>query len=108
MKLFRRYKTLVQIKEEANALWIIHWCERMTQQYGDTVRDITGKDWKWHHAIFNEQHGWPPTDDKLNTAPSLADNLRAVDWEAGTWPLWVDKEHMLAVKALNETTSTSN
>ena len=65
------------------------WCERMAARFGPTVKDSTGREWTWRHALWREATGRMDMD--KNGPPSTPTNFErevAAAWEAGFWPKW--------------------
>jgi len=66
------------------------WLERMTTRYGCTVYGPAGQRYDWGQALAREVHGENPK--RWPDNPIEEDISRAIRWEAGEWPGWVNRE----------------
>jgi hypothetical protein len=83
--------------------YLIDWISRMANKYDGIVYDHNGKRWDWGQAICREMYGedWMHHEeferiDNLEDTKPVPDEVigRAIEWENGKWPEWVDKVRM--------------
>ena len=70
-----------------NSAAVIEWIDRMQRRFGYWVHGRGGR-WDWGQALCVEMYGtdhrtWPDS-------PADADVQRALAWEQGNWPDWVE------------------
>jgi hypothetical protein len=73
---------------------IFEWVKRMTEKHGPTVRCKTGKTYDWGQALCREQFGelWRNYMLFNNISiPTRKDLERAIEWEEGNIPDWLDQ-----------------
>jgi|APSaa5957512535_1039671.scaffolds.fasta_scaffold84117_3 hypothetical protein len=73
---------------------IVNWAKRMTELYGDTVVSKDGTSYDWGQALCRERFGvnWEDHMVTHNIAIPTRDDLgRALEWEEGEIPDWVNQ-----------------
>ena len=77
-------------KRHHNTMWLIEWIERMSGKYSGIVHGADGRTYDWGQALAREMYGqnWAVLD--IPDDPSDADVRRAIQWERGDWPAWVE------------------
>lgn len=81
-----------------NTKLIMEWIDTMTDRYGGVVYDREGRQYTWGQALLRECLG--PDWAKLSSkdpcdVPSDHHAFRAMKWQAGAWPEWVDRQRMV-------------
>jgi len=72
---------------------ILNWAKRMKEKYGDIVVSKTGDNYDWGEALCREQFGPDWQHYMISndiTIPTKKDLLRAIEWEKGDEPSWVN------------------
>jgi len=86
MDLFAEHKVII--------VGIFEWVKRMTGKYGSIVKTIEGTELDWGQALCREQFGtdWEQYMLQNNiTMPTKADLEKAIEWEEGNIPDWVNQ-----------------
>jgi len=86
--------TELGIDERKRVQIVIDWIGRMAREYGGSVYEKNiYYAWDWGQALCRECYGssW---NDVVPETPTWNDVSRAISWENGEWPDWVDQERM--------------
>jgi hypothetical protein len=84
----------VERDEKTVIIGVLGWAKRMAEKNGDTVIDKNGAKLDWGQALCREQFGinWQNYMQTNNISkPTNADFDKALEWEHGATPEWVDK-----------------
>jgi len=72
---------------------IFEWVKRMTEKFGPTVHSKSGERFDWGQALCREQFGinWMQDMQTMNIyMPTKKDLDRAIEWENGDVPEWIE------------------
>jgi hypothetical protein len=84
----------VERDEKTVILGILGWAKRMSENFGETIFDNHGNQFDWGQALCREQFGpnWHQHMQTNNISkPTNADLDRALEWENGVTPDWIDR-----------------
>ena len=73
---------------------IFEWVKRMSEKHGPTIHSTNGEEYDWGQALCREQFGanWQQYMVEHNISmPTRKDLERAIEWEEGNVPDWVEQ-----------------
>jgi len=72
-----------------NVQWVLGWIDRMVDRYGGCIYDKNGLVHDWGQALARTCYGdnWTEV---VPENPTDLDITKAIDWEKGNCPAWVD------------------
>jgi len=84
----------VKRDEKTVILGILGWAKRMSENFGETIIDRNDNQFDWGQALCRERFGpdWQQYMQNNNISkPTNADLDRALEWENGITPDWINR-----------------
>ena len=78
-------------EQRENVSFVLDWANRMTEQFGSEIQDLSGNKYSWFEALCRESYGedWQAFMQKHNiTMPGKEVVEIAKRWEEGDIPEW--------------------